>query len=479
MIWETIGYTPTPDQWTAHERKNVKGEVCRQVALEGGFQSGKTTWVAAEIVSLLPWLAGRECWFLGPDYEQSRRELEQIRDWAKVLGIWSSKPQHVSMPMADAMPWRFLLKNGTLCRNYTAANYRKAAGATPGAVILTEPGQIVDGEAFILMLLRAGLDAVPLYLVGTLEGSENWYAELTARWESGAVPGKTAFKLPTWGNTHLFPGGRHDPKIELIENDPDVPRARFLERYAGERTAPPGLVFGPTAHHPGFVKGPGTPQTHVRPIRLGSAPEGRPADDPTIYLDPTTPLELWIDWGFDHPYAVLLVAVWGDPKSIAVLDDCVIQGINTVALIALVKERWATVWPRIHRLILDPATNQHHDGPKTTREYWIAGTGLRTWADTRVGINESTDRIRRLLEVHPFLQRPRLVVDPQCRHLIDEFTRGYRNRLDTRGASTGIPIPLHDDAVKCIHYGSYVHFPGMVDRSRKHKRSYRKALPFA
>lgn len=100
------------------------------------------------------------------------------------------------------------------------------------------------------------------------------------------------------------------------------------------------------------------------------------------------PLEVWVDWGWDHYYVVLFVAVVGDPATTYICDEIALRGVRDTKMIAIAQSR--PLWPRVNRAILDPATRQHHGGPLTTREYWAAdpplGTGLPTWADQIVEI---------------------------------------------------------------------------------------------
>lgn len=428
--------------------------------------------VAMDIVGLLPWLSGQECWIIGPDHKQSRREAEYLIDWTTQLGLFDAR--RATLPGGD-QPWRFVLKNGTVIRTFSAVNYRKLAGSTPSYVAMVEPGQIPDAEPFYTALARAGLRGCPLTLAGTLEGSTNWYADLAQRWTRGDVPGAMAYKMPTWSNTFSYPGGRTDPKIVAVEHG-SLPHDTFLERYAGERVAPPGLVFGKTDYSPGFDS-----LKHVRPIRLGEPDDVDPTGH-TLVLPADTPLQVWVDWGWDHPYAVLFAAVVGDPASVYILREIVLRGVRDTKMIALAAS--TPLWPNVQRAILDPATKQHHGGPLTTVEYWKSdpplGAGLPCWADEIVQIQDGTDRIRALLEDHPLTGRPRLQIDPGCRHTIWEFREGYRNYVDIIRGNTGRPIPLHDDCIKAIHYGTHVNFPGLVEKRRKMRvRTLRRALPFA
>lgn len=462
---------PTPGQQILLDRLGPDGKQCQLLGVSGGIQSGKSLFVAMDTIGDLPWLSNSDVFIMGPDHRQSRSELEYIIRFAQQLGLYDEN--QVSLPGGD-QAWRVKLKNGTRFETYSAVNFRKMAGKTPRLVILTEPGQMQDAEPFYLALARAGLTGCKLTLAGTLEGSTGWFADLLASWEQGKVPGAIAHRLPTWSNTVRYPLGRLDPKILAIENNPNLPRDRFRERYAGERVAPPGLVFGRTAYHPGFDS-----LLHVRTIQLGG--EQDPDNPYVIHLPEDQTLEVWVDWGWDHHYAVLFGCVRGDPPTMYACSEIALQGIRDPEMIQLAASH--RYWPRVGRAILDPSTKQHRSGPLTTREYWAAppplGAGLPTWADETVPIETSTDKIRALLQIHPQTGLPRLIIDPSCKRLIWEFSEGYRNLVALDGQSTGKPIDRFNDAIKCLHYASWVHYPGLAEvKKKRRERTLRRALPF-
>ena len=465
-LWTAVGYSPTESQDMVLSWLNPQGTICQKGLVEGGIQSGKSTIIAADVIGRLPWLCGEEVWITGPDFTQGRKECEYLIEWSKKLGLFD--PGQSSLPNSDAAPWRILLRNGTLIKTFSGLNYRKMAASTPGYVALVEPGQMPDAQPMQIGLARANLKGVPFRMVGTLEGSTNWYASTAERWEKGTVPGSYAWKLPTWTNTAMFPGGRYDPLILAAENDPDLSRETFLERYAGERCAPPGLVFGRTQYHPGF-----DPLLHVHPIRRRQPLEGDAPD--TIYLPPAAPLYLAIDPGWDHPYGALLCAIAGHPRSIYVLDELKVRGASVSTMIRMARARWAEEWPRIVMAALDPASRQHHgEVDYTHRDMWAAppplGAGLATWAEERVSPQWAIQAIRTLLEVNPGTQLARLTVDSSTVHLQWEFREGYRNRM-AYGENTGEPIPKNEDLIKALGYLLKVQFPqtGMLGQRRAMK----------
>ena len=462
-IWRAVDHWPTPGQLQVHQGQNHLGQPCRRKLIKGGIQSGKSKLVAAEILSLLPWIED-EIWLCGPDFRQSRKECEYLIEWTKDIGLFD--PHNASLPQSDA-PWTFTLKTGHVIKTFSGVNARKMAGSKPGLVALVEAGQCSQ-DVYQTARARVGLTDCPFLVSGTIEESEGWYISLAEAWAFGRTPDAIAYSLPTWSNTALFPGGRLDPKIVAYEHDPTVSSDVFLMRYAGETVAPPGLVFGPTAYHPGF-----SPLTHVAPIALTDAPLGAawgyhfPAD---------TPVWLAIDPGWEHAYAVLACVVDKETNSVFVLDELYEKGIDAPGMIAIARSRpW---WGNVRHAVMDIGGKQHHGAPLTNLDYWRGappvGAGLPVWAEERVPIDEGTNKIRALLQTVPDLQRPRLLIDPRCKNLQWEMRQGYRNLVDHQGRPVGKPIDRNNDAVKALHYLVHVVFPGLTEKTARASRKVRK-----
>ena len=84
-----------------------------------------------------------------------------------------------------------------------------------------------------------------MLLTGTMEGSLGWYPQLRQAWAHG-VGDEIAFSLPSYTNTHLYPGGKDDPEIQRLKemSSDDF----YMERIEGIPMPPRGLYspnFGP------------------------------------------------------------------------------------------------------------------------------------------------------------------------------------------------------------------------------------------
>lgn len=478
-ILELVGHRPTPGQEIIHAGLNHRLiEVTRKL-VKGGFQSGKSMFTAAEIFSWLLWInPDNPIWVIGPDYRQARKEFEYLVEFCKRAGIFN--PNAATMPQSDAS-WRMTLLTGHTVETYSAVNLSKIAGSTPGFVAMVEAGQQPVG-AFQIASARAALKDVPLIISGTVEDPTGWYVKLADKWSRGNSENGVSYKLPTWTNTTMF-SGKDDPKIVAFRNDPTTSEEFFKARYEGEYTAPPGLVFGKTPYHPGFDE-----NLHVRAIRMpypGYDPDADPMREVALVLPPNTPLELWIDPGWDHAYAVLIVAITEITgiKTVCVLDEIYERGALDQTIIEIARGRWW--WPRIVRAILDPhGSKQHHPtSPHTSYDYWMAdpplGAGIKDlWADETVYIDEGTKKIRALMEVNPRSGLARLLIDPRCENLQWEMREGYRNKVDSEGNSLGKPRDINNDAIKALHYGVHVAFPGLVGQMQVRSLPLRRTLPW-
>jgi hypothetical protein len=444
------------------------GTIAHKKAISGGYRGGKSMVTAAELWSWLPWTPpDRPFWIIGADYDQSRSEFTYLKTWADALGLVTE----VSQPQSDA-PWRMTLITGHTFRTFSAYNLGRIAGATPGAVALVEAGKCPAG-AYRIAEARAGLQGVPLVISGTLE-EDNWYDALVERWSAPNADGGCRWALPTWSNTSpgYYPGGRADPKIQAFERT--ASREDFQKLYAGERVPPPGLVFGPTEHHPGF-----DPSLHVVAGGIHLMDPPKDPDPEAIYLPPDSPVVLGIDPGWEHKYAVVACVVTGDPRTVYVLDEIWETGMNTPQVLQVAQARpW---WRQVTRGVIDIAGKQHQGAPLTNRDYWAAppplGAGLRILAEERVPVSEGTAKIRKLLEVDPVLGRPRLLLDRRVTGLAWELRSGYRNTINRQGVVVGTPRPIDDDAVKALIYLVQAEFPGLIDRVRR-RRTASHALPF-
>lgn len=269
-----------------------------------------------------------------------------------------------------------------------------------------------------------------LIVHNTLEGSLGWYP--STYMSRLAAPGKNeaAFALPTTSNTHLFPGGMNDPKIQKLKAG--TSDDYFMERIMGQPVPPTGLVFKEFR-----------PEIHIRPV------EYVPGE--TVYV--------WNDPGYNHANAVEVAQVISG--QVRVFDEVYEKGFTTEDMISVVMQRpwWGE---KDKRGVIDVAGTQHQ-AMSAPEEVWLAKAGL-SMASQKVPINEGIERMKSFLKVNQATGAPGIVFSPRCKGILSEFgaypdpfdgqTRAYRWKMDKNGGIVGeTPEDRWNDGIKAATYG--------------------------
>jgi hypothetical protein len=285
-----------------------------------------------------------------------------------------------------------------------------------------------------------------LYMGGTIEKGEPWYPQMAAAWSAGA-DGKKSFKLPSWTNLTLYPGGRRDPKILALERDRSDDF--FLERIAGEMVPPRGLVFHEFRA-----------DIHVRDVE---------------WRGPNEPVYIWSDPGYggDSAYAVLTAHIVTETapngatyQQVQVFDEIYERGLITSQITDVCKGQYWWASPKI--LVLDPHYMDQHHANRSVAEIWLAETGLQAMPLDKVPIHDGIERLKSFLKPDPITGIPKIVFSPKCTGILSELGAAphpingpyygqilpYRWRLDNAGNHVGqVPEDKWDHAVKAAWYG--------------------------
>jgi hypothetical protein len=159
------------------------------------------------------------------------------------------------------------------------------------------------------------------------------------------------------------------------------------------------------------------------------------------------PVEVWVDPGWAHAYAVLAVQYHGD--EVWVIDEVYERGMSSQQMILEMRLRpWGA---GVRSGVSDVAANQHAatDG-KSVAEVWRSnGVNLRSQP---VGVRDGIDRTKTFL-FDPLSKRPRIYFDLRCTGTIKEPGQ-YKYPLNTAGdARSDVPIDMYNDALKAVAYG--------------------------
>ena len=415
-LFDKVGFYPTPEQSV------ILDSGYRFNLVAGGEQAGKSLVASKYLLSRFADTDERGLyWLVAADYERTRAEFEYLLQDFSSLGILKEASKRVD-------PGYLLLADGTRIETKSAKDPRTLAMRAPNGILGCEASQL-DLDTFFRLMGRCAPRRGWMFLSGTFEGSLGWYPQMFTAWASGAEPDSRAFSLPSWTNTHLYPGGATDPEIlRLKEASSDD---FFMERIEGKPSPPKGLVF-----------------TEFRPDMHISGVE----------YEPGSPVHLWMDPGYAGAYAVEVVQVRGE--QICVIDEIYEQGLVTDDIIDVARSReW---WPDVHFGVIDIAGTQHQAMAAPT-EVWLDKTGLYL-SSQKIRINEGTERLKGWLKVDPKTHAPRIVFSTKCHGIISEFgsapnpfdgqTKAYRWKTDREGNIVGeVPEDKYNHGVKAMIYG--------------------------
>ena len=418
VLWSLTGYTPWPEQLAAHL------DTSRIRLVVGGERAGKSLWTGEEKagwVFVAP--SGAIFWIVGPSYELARPEFKYIIPALGQMGLLDTR--QLSMPRYGSC--RLVTRSGVVVETRTSHDVETLAGEAPHGIAMVEAAQQTY-ESFLRLRGRVAETRGPLILSGTFEGSLGWYPELWKAGQSDNTDGVRSFSIPSWANRTIYPLGRQDPEIKALEAT--FPADVFQERFGAVPCPPATLVFKEFSH-----------LTHVRPC---------PFDDKLS-------VQLWIDPGYAHRYAVQAVQIdyYGEVLHI---DEIWETGLVTSQMIQIARRReW---WPKVQFAVMCMGGRQHQ-AMESPAEVWQQEAGIPVFSEP-VPIADGIERHRTYL-INPATGKSRMFYDPKCKGSIWEYGHYKYHEIVEARPVREVPIDADNDALKATAYG-LVHNFGFVGR---------------
>ncbi len=479
-IWEYLGYTPTPAQLEILDCKH------RQIEVLGGFRGGKSrTCSMCAVILTIKFIAqfgaeaaGQVAWVVGADYERTRAEWEHpdgslATDFAK-LGMlkWRSAVLEkgrmlINVPGKD--------KDGKdlepfIIRTKSATDPTSLGMESPVWILLVEAAHTTH-DVYERLYSRTsearnrwGAPFGCLLMSGTSEGAEGWYPALYTDWQSKERQeflDAESFSLPSWANTHIYPGGRNDPEILLLEAR--MSKAAFDEKHGGIPTPPSGMV------HPGFDQ-----HIHIKACEY----------------DIDLPVFLGIDVGYSGEPSNYVVAVWQYQEEQWRCIDTVWGNKYTdrkfsgQVIVNKCKKRswWKAKAKGLLTAWIDPSAKRHADAQKPAIDIWKQVGGI-TPLTKKFHIKDQIDKWDQMLGMNPITKEPYIVMDPSNDLGISEFgARGnpitgkimaYKFPTDSDGMVYGkVPHDRYNDFIKATIY-FFLSYLGAVKTEVRKRRKVR------
>lgn len=408
------------------------------ILVSGGEGSGKSHLTAALIA------ARYGLWQLvhlvTPKYDSAHKEADYLYAMLKQFGAVAtySKPRTGKLLLKT----RDGAQVESISTESEGARAVTGTGDSPDIIAMVEAGK-QSYDVFLACLTRITRSHGLLILSGTIEEGERWYPELITRWQADNPEGGKTFIVPTWANTKLYPGGRDDPAIKMLEGT--LTPEKFAERLAAVPCVASDLVIKEFS----FLN-------HVR------------AD---VEYDPRRPTELWIDPGYSGSHYAVLVVQFPTPRDVWVVDEIYTDHATTQEVIAEAKNRdW---WGYTLTGVGDIATKQHAAMPSVWEVWNDAGVPLRT---NRVAIAEGIELHRTFLKP-PDGSPARLLFNPKCRGVFSEYGAWKRKRITD--LVYGEPSDKHCDALKAINYGLFDRFGALGEKKESPIDPGKDAFAFA
>lgn len=444
VYFENTGYVPHDGQKIVHYNNT------RHRALSNGRRWGKTLCGAkeAEPTCFIKNRLGQpqRGWIVGPNYNDCEKEFRVIYDSLKALGVdkvsskflrntengnmhirtnwgWDLEcrsAQHPESLVGEGLDFVLLVEAGRLNRTTFTEYIRPALSDKRGWSFMAGVPEISSDVSLLYWGYKRGLDA------------------------SGKKPWKS-FRMPSWTNNVVFPGGRNDP--EILEAEEDLTEDEFRRQYGGEFVDRVGRVMKEWDD-----------EVHLKKLKY----------------NPDWPLYAAVDYGFTNYWVWLWIQVDHNDK-IYVLGEHYWKERDTQDL----AERELKHHPWLSKLV---AFYPDPHGPDDTA---ILQRVLKKPARTNTGgeIRTRNAMVRQKLKPTPAdapasEQSSQIVVDVRnCPMLAWEMREGYRWPQHKTEVKNDSEIPLDKDnhgpeALSRFIYGYF----SLTDKGKKSTRSSRASV---
>jgi hypothetical protein len=417
-LFESVKYTPHPGQMPYHNSSARFRIPCC------GRRFGKSKMVATDAEKRL-FQKSQFVWIAGPTYDLADREFRVIWDDLIVKqGLGRDKRVKKAYnkkqgEMYIRFPW------GSFVEVRSAAHPDSLVGEGLDHIIVSEAAKLSEDiwDKYLRAALsdkRGGAD-----FPSTPEGF-NWYYDLYMQGLDPAMPEYASWRMPSWENTVVYPGGREDPEILLLERT--MSAESFQQEIGADFASFVGKIY------PEF-----SPETHVIDAIY------RPAWKNYIFFD----------WGFVNPLAAIEVMV-SPSDDVYIWREHYKSGMRLAEHLAELKRRPNPDGYHLEMCFGDAADPEAVAEVNASFGPCIAMPEAKTNWRSGIDLVKSFLKLEQVGEQDEFgtpLERPRLFVDRSCKNTIAEFNN-YRTKDGTKHADAAEQAKkINDHAMDALRYG--------------------------
>jgi hypothetical protein len=410
LYFNETGYWPHDAQWTIHRDRT------RHKAVYNGRRWGKTLMGGkeAEVTAWFKNFLGdaQRGWIVGPNYDDGEKEFRVLYDSLKALGVESIAAKFLNNTENGNM--HIALQTGWDIQVRSAAHPESLVGEGLDFVLLVEAGRLTR-TTFSQYIRPALSDKRGWSLATGVPEIATDVSLLYWGWSRGQDSNRhswSSYRMPSWTNTIVFPGGREDE--EILEAEEDLTEDEFRRQYGGEFVERVGRVMAEWEDE----------------IHLAN-----------IEFNPDLPLYAAIDYGYTNPFVWLWIQVdiW---DNVYVIGEHYIT-LTDVTDIAKYTIKHHPYFPALAAMYVDPA---EPDDTYTLSSLLKKPARNNTGGELRTRLS----LIRSGLKLRPAdapitEQRPQILVDRSCTRLAWEMREGYRWPYNKNEAKNDSELPIDKD----------------------------------
>lgn len=230
VYFRESGYTPHDAQ------KQIHYNPTRHRILSNGRRWGKTL-LGGKEAETMAWIKNflgqpMQGWIIGPEYVDCEKEFRVVYDSFRAMGVDQLSTKFLNNVESGSMrihtKWGFDLQ----CRS--ARHPESLVGEGLDFVLIVEAGRH-HRKMFTEYVRPALSDKRGWSLMSGVPEIASDTALLYWAYERGQDPEKkqwASWRMPSWTNRVVFPGGRYDP--EIVEAEDDLTKDEFNRQYGGE-----------------------------------------------------------------------------------------------------------------------------------------------------------------------------------------------------------------------------------------------------
>lgn len=419
-FFKEIEYVPHSTQRLYHSSK-ARFRVCCC-----GRRFGKSTMAGRDLEPEL-FVPRRRYWIIGPTYDLGEKEFRIIWDdliVKKALGRDRrvrkayNKKQGV---MYIEFPWQ------TRVEVRSADHPENLVGEALHGVIMSEAAK-QRRETWEKYIRPALADFLGWATFPTTPEGFNWLYDIWALGRKPEYEGTyESWRFPSWENSFVYPGGRQDPEILLLEQT--TAEEWFQQEIGADFASFVGKIYSEWDE-----------TVHVKPIKY----------------NPLWKNYNFMDWGYVNPYACIDVMtdpqdnvyVWREHyKSYTRLEDNIVQ----------MQQRAQPSGYHIDCCFGDAADPE---ATATVNKYYAPCMSL---PEAKTNWRQGVDTVKRFLKTRQIgdldeygtpKMEPKLFVDPSCTHTIKEFNNYRASKPPATGVDPrDVGQKVDDHIMDALRYG--------------------------